>query len=92
MLEKVYSIGSGFCLLLMILPLALPYSPGGVDLFDLLLSVNFYFPMMLGAAGIVLGWLGVKGNVRFYLVLLNSLMFTFYILVTWVAVFGFQEP
>ncbi|MCP2034739.1 hypothetical protein L1279_001726 [Planomicrobium sp. HSC-17F08] len=92
MLEKVYSIGSGFCFLLMILPLAFPYSPGGVDWLDLLLSVNFYYPMMLGAAGIALGWLGVKGNVRFYLVLLNSLIFAFYVLVALVAVFGFQEP
>ncbi|WKA52784.1 hypothetical protein QWY22_09600 [Planococcus liqunii] len=92
MLKKVYSIGSGFCFLLMILPLALPYSSGGADWFDLLLSVNFYFPMMLGAAGIVLGRLGVKGNVRFYLVLLNSLIFAFYIFVTLVAIYGFQEP
>ena len=92
MLEKMYSIASGACFLFMILPLALPYSPGGVDWFDLLLSVNFYFPIVLGVAGIVLGWLGVKGNVRLYLVLLNSLLLAFYIVVTLVAVYGFKEP
>lgn len=92
MLEKVYSVGSGIYLLLMILPLALPYSTGGADWFDLLLSVNFYFPIGLGAAGLLLGWIGAKGNVRFYLVLLNLLLLAFYILVTFGAVFGFQEP
>ena len=92
MLIKIYSILSAICFALMILPFALPSSPGGFDLLGFILDINFYLPLIFGAAGIILGLLGVKGNVRLYLVLFNACGLGIYVFITFVAFFGFKEP
>lgn len=42
--------------------------------------------------GLISGILGVKGNVRFYLIFLNISSILFYIVLIFIAVYGFQEP
>jgi len=76
----------------MILPFALPNSPGGFDLLVFIMDINFYLPLIFGIAGIVLGLLGVKGNVRLYLVSFNACGLGIYIFITFTAIFGFREP
>lgn len=92
MLKQIYSLISAICFALMILPLALPSSPGSFDLLVFILDLNFYLPLIFGVVGIVLGLLGIKGNVRLYLVLFNVCGLGIYIFITFVALFGFKEP
>ena len=92
MLKKIYSILSAICFALMILPFALPSSPGGFDLLVFILEINFYLSLIFGVVGIILGLLGVKGNTRLYLVSFNVCGLGIYIFLTFVAFFGFKEP
>lgn len=92
MLKKLYSILSAICFALMILPFALPATPGGFDLLVFIMDINFYLPLVFGVAGIVLGLLGVKGTVRLYLVSFNAWGLAIYIFIMFTAIFGFKEP
>lgn len=92
MLKKTYSIVSAICFALVILPLAHPSLPGGFDPLVFILEINFYLPLVLSMAGIVLGLIGLKGNVRLYLVSFNACGLAIYIFLTFVAFFGFKEP
>lgn len=76
----------------MVLPFALPYSPEGFDLLEFILDINCYLPIALGATGIILGILGVKGNVRLYLVLFHAGGLVIYVLIIFTAIFGFNVP
>ncbi len=76
----------------MILPFVLPSSPGGFDLLIFIMDINFYLPLVFGVVGIILGLLGVKGNVRLYLVSFNACGLGIYVILTFVAFFGFKEP
>ncbi|WKA56645.1 hypothetical protein [Planococcus shixiaomingii] len=92
MRKKLFSFLSAAFFLLMIVPLALPYSAEGFDLFVFFLSLNFYLPLVFGVFGIISGLLGMEGSLKFYLVLLNALSFVFYLFVIIMAIFGFREP
>lgn len=92
LIKKTYSILSAIRFALMILPFAFPSSPNGFDLLTFILDINFYLPLIIGIAGIVLGILGVKGNVRMYLVLFNICGLSIYVFITFAAIFGFKEP
>lgn len=76
----------------MILPFALPSSPGGFDLLVFIMEINFYLPLIFGGAGIVLGLLGVNDHMRLYLVSLNACGLGIYLFLIFVAFFGFKEP
>jgi len=92
LLKKIYSILSAICFALMILPFALPSSPGSFDLLVFIMEINFYLPLIFGVAGIILGLLGLKGNVRLYLVSFNACGLAIYLFLTFVAIYGFKEP
>lgn len=92
MLKKLYSLLSAICFAFLVLPFALPSSPGGFDLLVWLMDIHFYLPIVLGVAGIILGALGIKGNVRLYLVSFNSFGLAIYIVIVFTAIFGFKEP
>ena len=92
MLKKIFSILSALCFALMILPLILPFSMNGFDLLEVILNINIFLPIILGVAGIVLGLIGMKGQLRLYLVLFNAFGLGFYLLTTFMGLFGFKEP
>ncbi|RLQ92812.1 hypothetical protein [Planomicrobium sp. Y74] len=91
MLKKVFSVLSAFCFILLILPLVLPYSPDGFDLLEAILNITVFLPVILGVAGIVLALIGMKGQVKLYLVLFNAFGLGFYLLATFMGLFGFKE-
>jgi hypothetical protein len=76
----------------MILPLALPYSLSGFNLLEAIFTIGIYLPIIFGFAGIILGIIGMKGQVRLYLVLFNAFGLIFYIVVTLAGIFGFKQP
>ncbi len=92
MLNVLYSILSAIFFALMILPLALPYSSSGFNLLEAFLIISIYLPIIFGLTGLILAIIGVKGQVRLYLVLFNVFGLVFYIVVTFVGIFGFKEP
>lgn len=92
LLKRMYSVLSAICFALIILPLALPSSPGGFDPLVFILEINFYLPLVLSVAGIILGLIGLKGNVSLYLVSFNACGLAIYIFLTFIAFFGFKEP
>ena len=92
MLNKIFSILSALCFVIMILPLILPESTMGFNSLDAIFNVNLFFPIFLGVAGIVLGLIGLKGQVRLYLVFFNTFVLGFYVLATLIGLYGFKEP
>lgn len=57
-----------------------------------ILNVHVFLPLILGVTGIIFGVIGVKGQVRLYLVFLNVFVLGFYIFATLIGLFGFKEP
>ena len=92
MLKKIFSILSALCFVIMILPLILPDSTRGFSPLDVIFNIHLFFPVFLGMVGIVLGVIGLKGQVRLYLVLFNLFVLGFYILATLMGLYGFNEP
>lgn len=92
MLKKVFSILSALCFVFIILPLILPDSPKGFDMMAAILNVHVFLTLILGVAGIIFGVIGVKGQVRLYLVFLNVFVLGFYIFATFIGLIGFKEP
>lgn len=54
--------------------------------------ISLYLPFIFGIAGVILGWLGLKGDVRISLSLINVLALGYYLVLFFVATVGFQEP
>ncbi|ANU11057.1 hypothetical protein A1A1_14869 [Planococcus antarcticus DSM 14505] len=57
-----------------------------------IIEIDFYLPLLFGVARIVLGLLGVIGNVRLYLVSSNACGLGIYVYIAFTAIFGFKEP
>jgi hypothetical protein len=47
---------------------------------NILMSFNAYFPCLIGATGIVLALIGLKGDLKLYLILANSLSLGLYLI------------
>ncbi|MDN7240761.1 hypothetical protein QWY14_03120 [Planococcus sp. N028] len=80
MLRNFLSFMSVFLFLLTIIPLALSSIHWLDAPLAYLLSYSIYFPCVIGAAGIVLAALGMKGELQFYLILANSLSLGLYLI------------
>lgn len=84
--SKIFSIFSGLFLILAITPL------WSDNLFTIFINISAFFPFVLGALGIILGWFGIKGGVRGVLLFSNILALFFYLIVFLIGTVGFQEP
>ncbi|KKE80744.1 MULTISPECIES: hypothetical protein [Bacillaceae] len=83
--EKYFSLLSLVFAALTILPIL-------SESFSFILKLSFFLPFVFGVLGIVLGWLGIKGDLRISLIGLNVLALGFYFIVFLMATVGFQEP
>ncbi|GGH73424.1 hypothetical protein JOD43_000065 [Pullulanibacillus pueri] len=90
MLRKTFSVGSGLCFLVTLLPLI--GEKFGLQVYQLMISIHSFFPFELNALGLILGWFGMKGNLRVALLILNLLSLFFHLFVFLMATYGFQEP
>lgn len=85
--KKIYSYLSVLFLILMISPLV-----AGDEYFVLILDISIFLPIILGVLGVFFGMLGVKGLIRVYIVVANLFVLVFYILITFIGIYGFQQP
>ncbi|MGN7408633.1 hypothetical protein [Sporosarcina sp. SAFN-010] len=84
--STIFSLLSGIFLILTIAPL------WSDKLFTIFINISAFFPFVLGALGIILGWFGIKGGVRGILLVTNILAIFFYLIVFLIGTVGFQEP
>lgn len=59
---------------------------------DKVIDISLFLPFVLGALGVILGWFGIKGDLRISLILLNLLALIMYSVLFFVATVGFQDP
>ena len=59
---------------------------------DKVINISLFSPFFLGFSGIIFGWMGIKGDVRVSLVLLNLFALILYAVLFFVASVGFKEP
>jgi len=59
---------------------------------DKVIDMSLFLPFVLGVFGIMLGWFGIKGDLRISLVGLNVFALMFYAVAFFAATVGFQEP
>ncbi|WP_058949884.1 hypothetical protein [Oceanobacillus picturae] len=59
---------------------------------DKVINISLILPFLLGISGIILGWFGIKSDLRISLIGLNILALVFYLIVFLMATVGFQEP
>ncbi|MGA3674098.1 hypothetical protein [Lysinibacillus agricola] len=85
--KKIYSYLSVLFLILMISPLV-----AGDEYFELILDISIFLPIIWGVLGVFFGMLGVKGLIRVYIVVANLFVLIFYILITFIGIYGFQQP
>ncbi|MGE7951494.1 hypothetical protein [Lysinibacillus xylanilyticus] len=85
--KKIYSYFSVLFLILMISPLV-----AGDEYFELILDISIFLPIIWGVLGVFFGMLGVKGLIRVYIVVANLFVLIFYILITFIGIYGFQQP
>ncbi|MFJ8516558.1 hypothetical protein [Lysinibacillus xylanilyticus] len=85
--KKIYSYLSVLFLILMISPLV-----AGDEYFLLILDISIFLPIIWGVLGVFFGTLGVKGLIRVYIVVANLFVLLFYILMTFIGIYGFQQP
>lgn len=85
--KKIYSYLSVLFLILMISPLV-----AGDEYFLLILDISIFLPIIWGILGVFFGMLGVKGPIRVYIVVANLFVLLFYILMTFIGIYGFQQP
>jgi len=85
--KKIYSYLSVLFLILMLSPLV-----AGDEYFLLILDISIFLPIIWGVLGVFFGMLGVKGLIRVYIVVANLFVLVFYILITFIGIYGFQQP
>lgn len=64
----------------------------GDEYFTLIWGISIFLPIISGVLGVFFGMIGVKGLVRVYIVAANIFVLIFYILVTLMGIYGFQQP
>lgn len=60
--------------------------------FERLYEINMFTPLLMSILGVISACLSLKGTARKILILLNSLLFIYFGLLSLIALFGFQEP
>ncbi|PSL40955.1 hypothetical protein B0H99_10387 [Planomicrobium soli] len=80
MLRNFLSFISVCFFLVTIIPLGLASIHWMYTPMNLLMSINVYFPCLIGAAGIALALTGLKGDLKLYLILANSLSLGLYLI------------
>lgn len=92
--KKVYSSLAVFFLILMISPLAAMSFLGarGDKYFEFILDISIFLPLIWGVLGVFFGMIGVKGLVRVCIVVANLYVLGYYVLITIMGIYGFQEP
>ena len=83
--EKYFSLFSLIFAALAIIPIL-------SESFSFVLRSSLFLPFVFGLLGIILGWFGMKGDLRISLIGLNSMVLVFYLIVFLMATVGFQEP
>lgn len=84
-IEKIFS-------LLSLVFTALTIIPFLSESFSFILELNFLLPFVFGMLGIILGWFGIKGDLRISLIGINVLILVFFLIVFLMVTVGFQEP
>ena len=84
--KKIYSFLSVLFLILMLAPLA------SDKYFDFILGIHIFSPIIFGVLGVFFGLIGVKGLVKIYIVAANLFVLGFFVLVTFMGIYGFQQP
>jgi hypothetical protein len=59
---------------------------------DKVISISMVLPFVLGIFGIILGWFGIRGDLRISLIGLNLFALVIYSFLFLAATVGFQEP
>ena len=92
--KKIYSALAVFFLILMISPLAAMSFLGarGDKYLEFILGISIFLPLIWGVLGVFFGMIGVKGLVRVCIVVANLYVLGYYVLITIMGIYGFQEP
>jgi hypothetical protein len=80
MLKNFLSFLSVFFFLVTIIPLGLASINWLESPMDILMSFSVYIPCLIGAAGIAFASAGLKGELKLYLILANSLSVGLYLI------------
>lgn len=92
MQKRVFSVLSAvFCFLTFSPLIAMP-NDWGEQIFIFITEITIYLPFVLGVLGIFFALVGVKGEIKAILFILNTLGLIVYLFIFLMGLYGFQEP
>jgi len=63
-----------------------------IGLFDYLIGISLFTPILINVLGVIRAFFSAKGTTRNILLIINSLMIICFGFLSFLAIFGFQEP
>ncbi|MFJ5565388.1 hypothetical protein [Lysinibacillus xylanilyticus] len=60
--------------------------------FNFLYDISIFTPFALGGLGIISAFLGIKGDIRMVLIVLNAFLLFIFLGAYLIGIFGFQNP
>jgi hypothetical protein len=92
MTKKYFSILSGVFFIMAVFPIVAGLTNWGNELYVAVLNVSIFLPLILGVLGFIFALIGIKGNVKGSLVLLNIVGVSLSAFLVFIAIYGFQQP
>lgn len=91
-MKKFLAVLSVTCILFTFLMLMHLSQGWEIAFFDYLFGISLFTPIFINGLGVICAFFSAKGSTRNILVLLNSLLIIIFGVLSFVAIFGFQEP
>ncbi|RDW20208.1 hypothetical protein CWR48_05755 [Oceanobacillus arenosus] len=91
-MKKFFAILSVICFLLTFFMLMYLSQGWEIAFVDFLFGISLFTPIFINILGVISASFCAKGTTRKVLVLINSLMLIYFGVLSFVAIFGFQEP
>ena len=91
-MKKIFTVLSAICFLLTFFMLMYLTQGWEIGFFDYLFGISLFTPIFINVLGVISAVFSVKGTTRKILVLINSLMIICFAVLSFIAIYGFQEP
>ena len=91
-MKKFFTALPVICFLLIFFMLMYLSQGWEMAFFDYLFEISLFTPIFINVLGVISAFFSLKGTTRKVLVLINSLMIVSFGILSFVAIFGFQEP
>ncbi|KLV14753.1 hypothetical protein ABW02_25890 [Niallia circulans] len=91
-MKKLFAVLSVSCFLFTLIMLMHLSQGWEIGFFDYLFGISLFTPILINVFGVISAFFSAKGTTRKTLVLINSLMINCFGILSFVAIYGFQEP